>query len=91
MKFVLISSDGISQLSNAQLNSRLSTMHILEELTAFKGTKGKFLQRRANKALKQFEQDGFKPFDDLSLGILYNHGSSPTQNISSKSNKSSSP
>ena len=44
---------------------------ILREYLAFKGTKGQFVYRRANKATATLAADGVTPVDDISLAAIY--------------------
>ena len=43
---------------------------IIQEAMSFKGYQGEFVWRRMNRAFKLFEEKGWRPFDDFSMGVI---------------------
>ena len=74
---VAIFSDGVQsfQQRNARETSLsftpVSHYQIIKELFSFKGFQGHFVNRRCNKALKEFEALGLTHTDDFSMAAIY--------------------
>jgi len=69
-KSVLISSDGISSFMSNE-KGILETKDVVNELVNFKNTTGRFVQRRCNRMIKNYEKDGYFHYDDLSIGGFF--------------------
>jgi hypothetical protein len=61
LETVALLTDGCSSIEN------VSTLNAIQELVAFKNTKGEFVQRRLNKALTSFKNDHY---DDISVAAI---------------------
>ncbi len=70
LEFFGLMSDGASAFKNLNTNTFLPTNEVTEELFAFKNHKGKFVQRRMIKALKQYQDSNIFPFDDISIAVM---------------------
>jgi len=64
IKSIMISSDGLSSFG-------LSFDEAYQYFSSFKTKKGEFIKRRAKRALKELEKEGFTNFDDVSIGGMY--------------------
>lgn len=69
---VAIFSDGINSFQSTTNNKIIpvSREEIAREILAFKGYAGNFVQRRCQKAFKEFEKLGYKHYDDFSVGVI---------------------
>ena len=67
---LFIASDGLTSFIVENPNERraIEPGEILTDFMAFKNTKGEFLKRRLNKAIKGLHNKGVNHFDDLSIG-----------------------
>ena len=65
-----IASDGIESFFNPSDGSKKDYCEVLEELTAFKGTVGEFVKRRAKRAIKNYHKEGIEHYDDVSMGVM---------------------
>ena len=65
-----IASDGIESFGNPVNGLRKDYREIIEELTAFKGTVGEVLKRRAKRAIKNYKKEGIEHYDDVSIGVM---------------------
>jgi hypothetical protein len=74
--FIALISDGIAsfsrtvETSTGRSNEPIPLTTVIHELLAFKGYKGRFVQRRGNKAFKLFAKLGWKNADDVSMGVI---------------------
>jgi len=64
-----VSTDGIDSFLDDQGN-RLPYDFVLEQFLSFKNYNGEFVKRRAKRAIQTFEKDGFRNYDDLSIGVI---------------------
>lgn len=62
-------SDGIDSFSDKN-NEHVPITQVIKELFSFKNFHGEFVKRRMNKAFEVFEKNGWKNFDDFSIGVL---------------------
>lgn len=74
---IAIMSDGISAFETLTITTTgkhtdlIPSTQVLREVMAFKNTNGEFVQRRCQRAFKQFEENKWKNTDDFSLGVVY--------------------
>lgn len=72
-EFVAILSDGVESFKDKV--DRKSAYSMIEKFTAFKNTKGEFVQRRCKRALRDLSADGIVHEDDFSMAcIVSTHG-----------------
>lgn len=70
IEFIGISSDGLSSFYSP-IGNEIPLLHnVVEDFTLFKNTNGVFMQRRANKVIKNFAKESIYNFDDLSIGVM---------------------
>ena len=76
LDFVALMSDGVGSFSRlvetatGRMNEPVNVVPVVQELVDFKGLKGRFVQRRGNKAFKKFAKQGWKNADDVSLAVI---------------------
>lgn len=70
LDFLCISSDGIDSFIDNKGESAYFRS-IIKDFTSFKNTTGKFVKRRLNKAISEYEKFNFKHMDDISYGCFY--------------------
>jgi hypothetical protein len=76
LDFVALMSDGVGSFNQlvetdtGRVNEPVDLVHVVQELVDFKGLKGRFVQRRGNKAFKKFAKQGWKNADDVSLAVI---------------------
>jgi len=73
LEYIMIMSDGVESFqdySNLPA-SPIETAEIIKELSSFKNTKGKFITRRTNAAIKKFMKQDIDHYDDLSVAGMY--------------------
>jgi len=63
-------SDGLSSFISLEDNKKIPARDILEQLVAYKTTKGDFVKRRTRRMIKNYEKQGIYPTDDLSIATL---------------------
>ncbi len=74
---VAIISDGVKSFTMKQkTDTHISTVkieleHVLNNLFNFKGYAGNFVQRRCQKAFKEFDALGWTHYDDFSIGAIH--------------------
>jgi hypothetical protein len=66
---VAVFSDGISSFRSAT-GELIPIESIAEEILAFKGTAGAFVERRCRRAFSTFEKNGWHNYDDFSVGVI---------------------
>lgn len=71
VKWIAIGSDGLNSFTN-ELGEEIPFEKIAKELFSFKNFNGNFVQRRMQKAFKEFDKLGWKPYDDFSIGVITN-------------------
>lgn len=75
-EFVAVMSDGARSFlktvttNTTKQNIAVGPLQTLKELLAFKGYFGEFVNRRCQKAFKQFKEQGIFNYDDFSLGVI---------------------
>ena len=69
-RFLALASDGVSSFLSVEDNRKIPVKDILEQLMAYKTTKGDFVKRRARRMVKNYEKQGIYPTDDLSIATL---------------------
>lgn len=75
-EWVAVMSDGaksfqqIVSTNTTKTNQIVSPLDSLGELLAFKGVFGEFVQRRSQKAFKQFKEKNIHNYDDFSIGVI---------------------
>lgn len=69
-KLFALTSDGVSSFLSIDDNRKIPVKDILEQLVAYKTTKGDFVKRRARRMVKTYEKQGIYPTDDLSIATL---------------------
>jgi len=70
LDFIGVSSDGIESFMDNKGNSS-NPKNIIKDFTSFKNTKGKFVKRRLNKAISEYEMLNFNHLDDISFGCFH--------------------
>lgn len=76
ISFVSVMSDGINAfqyMNNFDGNrdpDNVSGKAIMKEILAYKNFKGEFVQRRMNKAIRTFTDNGIENFDDVSIATI---------------------
>lgn len=73
-KLLALTSDGISSFLSVEDNRKIPVKDILEQLVAYKTTKGDFVKRRTRRMVKNYEKEGIYPTDDLSIATLLIRG-----------------
>lgn len=72
VEFAGIASDGLSSFINDKGEYPFKNpWDCINQLTSFKTTAGKFLQRRFEKALKTWNKEFITHYDDISMGVMY--------------------
>jgi serine/threonine protein phosphatase PrpC len=69
-RLLALTSDGVSSFFAVEENNKISVKDILEQLVAYKTTKGDFVKRRTRRMIKNYEKQGIYPTDDLSIATL---------------------
>ena len=75
-EWVAVMSDGaksfqqIVSTATTKQNQPVSVLNTLGELLAYKGFFGEFVQRRSQKAFKQFKEKNIHNYDDFSIGVI---------------------
>jgi hypothetical protein len=75
-EWVAVMSDGaksfqqIVTTSTTKQNQSVSSLDTIAEILAYKGYFGEFVQRRSNKAFKQFKEKNIHNYDDFSIGVI---------------------
>ena len=69
-RLLALTSDGVSSFLSVEDNRKIPAKDILEQLVAYKTTKGDFVKRRARRMVKNYEKQGVYPTDDLSIATL---------------------
>ena len=67
-KTIILSSDGIGTFSFLQNEQEVVMFNKFSDV---KASKGKFMQRRAGKVIKQYEKEGHFHEDDISIGGFF--------------------
>lgn len=65
-----LTSDGAASFLLPDSNQKVSVKEIFEQLVGYKTTKGDFVKRRTRRMLKEFEQQGIYPTDDVSVATI---------------------
>jgi len=66
---VAIMSDGVGSFVKG--GEVLQLTDVLSEFMSFKSMKGEFVKRRVKRAIRDFEKEGYKHSDDISVGAVY--------------------
>ncbi len=69
-QLVTLVSDGGSSLISVEDNKKIPVREVLEQLVAYKTTKGEFVKRRAKRMLKNYDKRGISLTDDLSIATM---------------------
>ena len=69
-RLLALTSDGVSSFLSVEDNRKIPVKDILEQLVAYKTTKGDFVKRRTRRMIKNYEKQGIYPTDDLSIATL---------------------
>lgn len=69
-RLVALASDGVSSFYQAETQIKIPVWDVCTELVGYKTTKGDFVKRRVRRMLKDYEQQGIAPTDDLSVATL---------------------
>ena len=69
-RLLALTSDGASSFLSVEDNRKIPVKDILEQLVAYKTTKGDFVKRRTRRMIKNYEKQGIYPTDDLSIATL---------------------
>ncbi len=67
---IALASDGVSSFMSVEGQQKIPDSDIIEQLLAYKTTKGDFVKRRVRRMLKTYEKDGIYPTDDVSVATL---------------------
>jgi hypothetical protein len=67
---VALASDGVASFSCVHDQQRTPVKEILEQLVAYKTTKGKFVKRRVKRMIKDYAKQGIYPTDDVAVATL---------------------
>ncbi len=67
---VALLSDGLASLSSIAENRMIPEREVLEQLMAYKTTKGDFVQRRTKRLIKNYTKQDIYPTDDLSVAAM---------------------
>lgn len=67
---VAVASDGVSALMSVETNQKIPLREVVEQLVAYKTTKGEFVKRRAKRMLKNYDKQGISLTDDLSIATI---------------------
>ena len=74
---VAIFSDGVASFQRfttvgvSKTSELVPEEEIIKEILAFRGFQGEFVQRRCQRAFVKFDKDGWRNFDDFSVGVIY--------------------
>jgi len=69
-QLIALTSDGVSSFLAVEENRKIPVLDILQQLVAYKTTKGDFVKRRTRRMLKEYEKQGIYPSDDVSVATL---------------------
>lgn len=69
-RLVTLASDGVSSLLSVEENEKVPVKEVLEQLVAYKTTKGEFVKRRTKRMLKNYSKRDISPTDDLSIATM---------------------
>ncbi len=69
-QLVALASDGVAALVSNEENRKVPVREVLEQLTAYKTTKGEFVKRRAKRMLKNYSKQEITPTDDLTIATM---------------------
>jgi len=75
--FVSVMSDGVSafQYSGKYMGEKTpdatNVFNIVQNVVAYKNHNGEFVQRRMNRAMRDFEKQGLENFDDVSVATIW--------------------
>lgn len=69
-RLLALTSDGVSSFLSIEENKKIPVKDVLEQLVAYKTTKGDFVKRRTRRMIKNYEKQGIYPMDDLSIATL---------------------
>lgn len=67
---IAVISDGVSSFTRIEGQQRIPVEEVVQQLVAYKTTKGDFVKRRVRRMLKTYEQQGIYPTDDLAVATL---------------------
>lgn len=67
---IALASDGVSSLMRIGGQQKIPASSVIEQLMAYKTTKGDFVKRRVRRMLKTYEKEGIYPTDDLAVATL---------------------
>ena len=67
---VALASDGVSAFMNKTEQKNIKSDVITADFLDFKSFEGDFVQRRLNRLLKQYAEQGIYPMDDVALAVL---------------------
>ena len=79
-EFVAVLSDGAAnfvklvETSTGKENKRVDPVEVLPPLLSFKNLNGEFVQRRCNRAFKDFKKNGYQNTDDVSVSVIATGG-----------------
>jgi len=65
-----VASDGVESFTKGTSDTAIPAIDVIKELTAFKNKTGQFMARRVLKALKAYQNAGYVPYDDVSIGVI---------------------
>ena len=74
---VAIFSDGVSSFQKiindgpSKTTKTIPDAFIIKEIMAFRGYQGEFVQRRCQRAFDTFNKNGWRNFDDFSIGVIH--------------------
>ena len=77
IEWAAIFSDGVSsfqKITNSGASKHTDLVpdyEIIKEVLAFRGYQGEFVQRRCQRAFDTFEKNGWRNFDDFSMGVIH--------------------
>ena len=67
---IALASDGVASFMSIEEQQRIPDIDIIEQLLAYKTTKGDFVKRRVRRMLKTYANDYIHPTDDLAVATL---------------------
>lgn len=67
---VALASDGVASLTCVEDQQKTPVREVLEQLVAYKTTKGEFVKRRVKRMLKTYAKQGIYPTDDIAVATL---------------------
>jgi hypothetical protein len=67
---IALASDGVSSFMSVEGQQKIPDSAIIEQLLAYKTTKGDFVKRRVRRMLKTYEKQGIYLTDDLAVATL---------------------